>query len=74
MQGRMVHAVDGSQNLQPYGKEGQAIYSVSRGELNKVLMNEAESNQNVTITFERFCHHVDLPARKIFFSRFTHGQ
>ena len=68
MQGRMVHAVDGSQNLQPYGKEGQAIYSVSRGELNKVLMNEAESNQNVTITFERFCHHVDLPAKKIFFS------
>src|SRR5687768_7831007 len=31
MKGRMVHAADGALSLQPYGKEGQAIYSVSRG-------------------------------------------
>ena len=31
MRGRMMHSVNGELTFQPYGKEGQAINSVSRG-------------------------------------------
>src|SRR5687768_2992096 len=47
MKGRMVHNTDGSLAFQPYGKEGQAIYSVSRGGLNAALMECAENLHNV---------------------------
>jgi glycine/D-amino acid oxidase-like deaminating enzyme len=42
MHGRMMHDKQGVQTYQPYGKEGQFINSVSRGDLNKVLMTAAE--------------------------------
>ncbi|MDX5403870.1 MAG: 3-hydroxyacyl-CoA dehydrogenase NAD-binding domain-containing protein, partial [Bacteroidota bacterium] len=35
---RVMHSVDGTLTYQPYGKEGQAIYSVSRGGLNQTMM------------------------------------
>lgn len=60
MNRRVMHAVDGSLTYQPYGKEGQAIYSVSRGGLNQVLMNLAEKEGNVNIHFEQKCQSVDL--------------
>src|ERR1017187_1325702 len=50
MKGRMIHGLDGKLNFQPYGKAEQAIYSVSRGGLNCVLMDLAEKNK-VTIQF-----------------------
>src|SRR6186997_634888 len=34
MHGRFIHNSDGSTAFQPYGKQGQFINSVSRGELN----------------------------------------
>lgn len=43
MKGRMVHDIKGKTNFQPYGKEGQAIYSVSRGGLNCMLMDWPKS-------------------------------
>jgi kynurenine 3-monooxygenase len=59
MRGRMVHGLDGAINLQPYGMEGQFINSISRGELNKMLMNAAE-NAGVEFFFENRCLEVDL--------------
>lgn len=44
MFGRQIHNVDGSQIFQPYGKNNEAIYSVSRGALNRKLMSLAEQN------------------------------
>ncbi|HMS30235.1 MAG TPA: NAD(P)/FAD-dependent oxidoreductase [Saprospiraceae bacterium] len=55
MYGRNLHHPDGSQNYQPYGNYGQAIYSVSRGEINKKLMDIASSNQDVRILFDEEC-------------------
>jgi kynurenine 3-monooxygenase len=57
MRGRMIHEHDGSQHLQPYGqKEGEVIYSVSRGELNKRLMDLAEQEHGVEFHFDhRLC-------------------
>ncbi len=42
MHGRMMHSVEGALTYQAYGKEGQAINSVSRGQLNMELMEKAE--------------------------------
>jgi kynurenine 3-monooxygenase len=44
MKGRMVHDLQGKTNFLPYGKDGQAIYSVSRGGLNCMLMDLAEKH------------------------------
>jgi kynurenine 3-monooxygenase len=60
MPGRMMHAVTGDLTFQPYGKEGQAIYSVSRGGLNLELLNIAASFPNVQFFFDHRCADVDL--------------
>jgi len=39
-----MHAVDGTLTTQPYGTDGQAIWSVSRGGINMALMSEAEKH------------------------------
>jgi len=64
MKGRMIHNLDGSLTYQPYGKEGQAIYSVSRGGLNCVMMDEAEK-LGAKIVFNQKCKGVDLNTNTI---------
>ncbi|MFN0275658.1 MAG: FAD-dependent oxidoreductase [Chitinophagales bacterium] len=59
MHGRMIHALDGSLNYQAYGKEGQFINSVSRGQLNIELMNAAE-NEGVIFHFQQRIVETDL--------------
>lgn len=59
MYGRMMHAIDGTQTFQPYGKDKQAINSISRGLLNALLMDEAERHQ-VEIKFDSRCTQIDL--------------
>lgn len=53
MKKRVMHAIDGSLTEQAYGKEGQAIWSVSRSGLNEQLLDLAEAEENVTINFEQ---------------------
>lgn len=55
MKGRMVHLPDGSTNFQAYSTEGHYINSVARGELNMLLMNEAENAQHLQINFNHRC-------------------
>ena len=55
MHSRCMHALDGTLSYQPYGKEGQAIYSVSRGGLNQKLMNLADDYPNIQYFFDRKC-------------------
>ena len=54
MRGRMMHDEEGLLTFQPYGREGQAINSISRGGLNEVLMTEAEK-LGVKIHFNHRC-------------------
>ncbi|MBA3647135.1 MAG: FAD-dependent monooxygenase [Chitinophagales bacterium] len=68
MYGRMVHGTDGKQNLQPYGKTDQAIYSVSRSALNKLLLNVAEQQPNIRINFNNRADRIDLDRREIIFN------
>lgn len=66
MHGRHIHNPDGSTAFQPYGKEGQYINSVSRGELNKRLMTIAEEH-GVSIHFNEKCSSIDWKNDKIEF-------
>ncbi len=53
MRGRMIHNVDGSTEFLSYGhREDEQIYSVSRGQLNQVLLDAAEKHDNVEIHFQ----------------------
>src|ERR1044072_2446564 len=61
MNGRYLHQADGSAAFQQYGKNNEAIYSVSRGELNKKLMSLAEKH-GARIIFDQRCTRVDVPS------------
>ncbi|MEZ4966820.1 MAG: NAD(P)/FAD-dependent oxidoreductase [Saprospiraceae bacterium] len=60
MPGRMIHSVEGELSFQPYGKAGEAIYSVSRGGLNLELLSIAGSFPNVQFFFDHRCLDADL--------------
>ncbi|UKN00412.1 FAD-dependent monooxygenase [Paracrocinitomix mangrovi] len=60
MYGRMMHSLEGEQTFQPYGKEDQAIFSVSRGDLNAKMMDIAEEHGNAQIFYNHSCIDVDL--------------
>jgi kynurenine 3-monooxygenase len=66
MHSRFMHNVDGSYAQQAYGNEGQFINSVSRGELNKMLMTLAEEN-GVEIFFNEKCESIDWQKNEIKF-------
>ncbi len=59
MRGRMMHSVEGVETYQPYGRDGEAINSVSRRALNELLMSTAEA-EGVEIEFERRVRDVDV--------------
>jgi kynurenine 3-monooxygenase len=53
MKKRVIHAIDGNLTQQAYGKEGQAIWSVSRADVNEQLLTLAESESSVNTYFEQ---------------------
>lgn len=57
---RMMHDRQGNLNKVPYSIDNKAIFSVSRGELNRRLLTEAEKLPNVTLHFNERCVDVDL--------------
>ena len=67
MYGRHIHNKNGTTSFQPYGKDNQAIYSVSRGEINMKLMDLAEQQPNVKINFNERCTHVDRTSLETIF-------
>lgn len=60
MSGRMMHSTNGELSYQPYGKEGQAINSVSRGGLNIRLLELADEFENIHLNFNARCVDVNL--------------
>lgn len=67
MFGRSIHHKDGSTAYQPYGKDNQAIYSVSRAEINMRLMDLAEQQPNVKIHFNERCTTINRQALEAHF-------
>ncbi|CAN5127453.1 NAD(P)/FAD-dependent oxidoreductase [soil metagenome] len=63
MRGRMLHDDDGDLSLQPYGQtDDEVIYSISRRDLNRRLMNVAEREFGVTFRFGQRCRGADFEA------------
>lgn len=54
MSGRKMHDMQGEITYQPYGQQGQNINSISRGQLNTLLVKEAEA-AGVNVLFEHPC-------------------
>ncbi|MBI4946007.1 MAG: FAD-dependent monooxygenase [Bacteroidetes bacterium] len=79
MKGRTIHNLNppipllkgekGGLTFQPYGKDHQANYSVSRGGLNCLLMDIAEKH-DVKFLFNEKCTHVDLKTTTASFENF----
>ncbi len=68
MYGRMIHSLDGTTQLQPYGKDNsEYINSVSRSELNKKLMDLAETHPEVKFHFNMRCTGMDFNSNEIHF-------
>ncbi|MGB5740465.1 MAG: NAD(P)/FAD-dependent oxidoreductase, partial [Woeseia sp.] len=75
MRGRMIHHPDGEQEMQPYGsKAGEEIYSVSRAELNRILLNCAEQEYGVRIRFEQIAKAFDPANGKLTLEHATSGE
>lgn len=64
MKGRMMHDIEGALTFQPYGKEDQAINSISRSGLNTLLMDTAEK-KGVEFFFQHPCLATSLKKQKL---------
>jgi kynurenine 3-monooxygenase len=58
MPGRLMHAPSGVLTYQPYGSAGQSIRSVSRRDLNALLLDAAEA-AGASLRFETSCEDLD---------------
>ncbi len=67
MNGRLMHRVTGELSYQPYGKEGQAINSVSRGGLNIRLLELADDYENISLNFGQRCIHLNTSCTEAVF-------
>jgi kynurenine 3-monooxygenase len=66
MYGREIHDHQGNITYQEYGSAGQAIYSVSRGELNKTLLQAAD-DAGAEFYFDHRCTDVQLESNVLNF-------
>ena len=61
MRGRLMHDAQSNTFESNYsGREGEYINSISRGDLNGILLAEAEKHQNVNIHFNNRCLEIDI--------------
>ncbi len=61
MKGRLIHDIKGNTFFSAYsGRGDKHINSISRGDLNAILMDEAEKYPNLKILFENECKKVNL--------------
>ena len=66
---RMTHDPAGKLSRQPYSIHNKANWSVSRGQLNNLLLDEAEKVPGITLHFGFRCVDVDLEKAACTFSR-----
>lgn len=61
---RAVHGVDGGLTALPYGQEGDAIWSVSRGGINEHLLDIADEEPGITSYFEHWLTDIDFESAR----------
>lgn len=71
MFGRLMHDTQGNTFVSNYsGRENEYINSISRGDLNALLLNEAEKHENVSIYFNVKCTKVDIENTTAYFENY----
>ncbi|MDO1511925.1 NAD(P)/FAD-dependent oxidoreductase [Maribacter confluentis] len=70
---RAMHVIGKPEYYQKYGKDGEAIWSISRGVLNRKMIDLAEKN-GVDFRFEEKVWDIDLPEAKIFTGESEKGE
>jgi len=71
MYGRMIHNAKGNTFQSNYsGRDHEYINSISRGDLNALLLDEAEKHENVTIHFNKKCTSVDFKTTTAIFKEY----
>lgn len=61
MYGRLMHDKEGNTFASNYsGRDNEFINSISRGDLNGILLTAAEKHENVTIHFNTQCKSIDI--------------
>ncbi len=66
MRGRMLHLADGHQELSPYGQRPhEVIYSVSRRDLNHLMMTSAEEAEPVNVVFDQKLESIDFEKNEL---------
>jgi len=73
MYGRKIHNIDESTRFLPYGRPDQYINSVSRSELNILLLTEAEKTGQIRFLFQHSCSGMDLESGTVFFNNEVNG-
>jgi kynurenine 3-monooxygenase len=59
--GRVIHSQDGRTTYQPYGNHQEALYSIRRDDLSKILLDFARSQESIEFYFNHKCLDLDLP-------------
>ena len=72
MDKRAIHMKDGTLSFQPYGINGEAIYSISRGGLNRMMIDLAEK-EGVDFQFEQKIWDVNLDTATLYIGENEHG-
>lgn len=70
---RYIHVNDKDDYTQKYGKDGEAIYSISRGVLNRKMIDLAEK-AGVVFKFEEKVWDVNLPEAKLYTGETEKGE
>ena len=66
MRGRMLHFQDGTQEFSPYGQRPhEVIYSVSRRDLNELMVTAAVKAKPVNVVFEHQLESVDFDSSQL---------
>jgi kynurenine 3-monooxygenase len=63
--GRLIHDIKGDLTFQPYGNKGEAIHSIARTDLNKVLLDFASRNYEIGFAFNQKCRDIDFATPSI---------
>ena len=73
MSHRAIHGLDGTLSALPYGREGDAIWSVSRGGINEFLLDIADEERGIETHFEHRLKDIDFATAAATFNAGRNG-
>ena len=72
--GRVMHHRSGETTVQPYGNHGEAIHSIARRDIHRVVLERAAEHSAITLHFGHECLGVDLEGPQVRFRQTETGR